>query len=215
VWVNLYAASDAQVPWRGQTIAIAQDTDYPWGGDVVLRVTPAEEAEFTLYLRVPEWATGASASVNGVPVDGDVVGGYLPIRRTWAKDDEVSLSLNMKPEWLAANPMIEADAGRLALRRGPLVYAIEQADNHGIDPWFLSVDPAGRLAAESSHDLLGGVTLVWGEAEEAPLDLWSRSLYLPEAKVASQQKKVSFAAIPYFAWANREAGPMQMWLPRR
>ncbi len=215
VWVNLYAASDAQVPWRGQTIAIAQDTDYPWGGDVVLRVTPAEEAEFTLYLRVPEWATGASASVNGVPVDGDVVGGYLPIRRTWAKDDEVSLSLNMKPEWLAANPMIEADAGRLALRRGPLVYAVEQADNPGLDPWFLSVDPAGRLAAEASHDLLGGVTVVWGEAEEAPLDLWSRSLYLPEAKAASQQKKVSFAAIPYFAWANREAGPMQMWLPRR
>ncbi len=215
VWVNLYAASDAQVPWRGQTIAVAQDTDYPWGGDVVLRVSPAEEAEFTLYLRVPEWAEGASASVNGVPVDSDPVGGYLPIRRRWSKGDEVELSLNMKPEWLAANPMIEADAGRLALRRGPLVYAVEQADNSGLDPWLLAVDASGPLAADRVPDLLGGVTVVRGEGEVLAPDAWARSLYLPQAKLASLQMKTSFTALPYHAWANRKAGPMQVWLPRR
>jgi hypothetical protein len=215
LWVNLYAASDARLPWRGQTVALAQDTAYPWDGDVALRISPAEDAEFTLFLRVPVWAESAAASVNGKSAGAAAGGGHLAIRRRWSPGDEVSLSLGMRAEWLAAHPHIEADAGRLALRRGPLVYAVEQADNPGLDPWCFSADPSRELTAEHAPDLFGGVTVLRGEADAVPADAWSHSLYMPEGRLASHRRPARFAAIPYYAWANREPGPMQVWLPRR
>jgi DUF1680 family protein len=80
---------------------------------------------------------------------------------------------------------------------------------------MLSVDAATAFTVDHAPDLLGGVTLLRGEGEVASADAWARSLYLPQARLSSQQKTTGFTALPYYAWANRKAGPMQLWLPRR
>ena len=42
-----------------------------------------------------------------------------------------ALNLEMPPERLYAHPDVRMDVGRVALRRGPLIYCVEETDNGG------------------------------------------------------------------------------------
>jgi hypothetical protein len=214
LWVNLYATGPAEVEVGGVAVRLVQETAYPWSGDVGLRVEPAEEAEFTLRLRIPPWAEGAEASVGGESVGEVTPGEYLAIRRAWRAGDEVELRLPMRPEWLQAHPWIEGNVGRVALRRGPLLYCVEAAGNKA-DPWALVVDPAAPVSESPRADLLGGVIALEGVAEATPMDQWEGRLYLREADAPKPGGPVAWTAVPYYAWANRDAGPMQAWLRRK
>ena len=77
VYVTLFVGSDATLEVGGVKTAIAQQTDYPWTGDVAIRVDPAAPVEFTLAMRIPGWARG-----EAMPTDlyrfSDVVPGSSP-----------------------------------------------------------------------------------------------------------------------------------------
>jgi len=214
LFVNLYAASEAEIP-LGESIArVVQETAYPWDGEVLLRVEPPQEMEFALHLRIPGWAEGACAMVAGEEIGEPMPGQHLAVRRTWRAGDEVRLHLGMPPQWLEAHPCVDADVGRLALRRGPLIYCAEAADNPQADPRKLIVQPAAPVVARWRPELLGGVVVLEGRAEVAPCKAWGDNLYLPTFSAPRPSQGVDFVAIPYYAWANREAGPMQVWLRR-
>ncbi|MFQ5505828.1 MAG: glycoside hydrolase family 127 protein, partial [Planctomycetota bacterium] len=132
IWVTLYVASKARVKLPSGQVELTQETRYPWSGEVELRVEPHEPAEFGLNLRIPGWCEGAGCKVNGVAVDASAVrDGYLQIRRRWNSGDRVELDLPMEIRRVQAHPRVEADRGRIALMRGPLVYCLEAADNGG------------------------------------------------------------------------------------
>jgi hypothetical protein len=69
--------------------------------------------------------------VNGEPIALTPTNGYATIRRVWRKGDAVTLDLKMPAERLYAHPNVRMDVGRAALRRGPLIYCVEEADNPG------------------------------------------------------------------------------------
>ena len=104
---------------------------YPWSGDIRIEVEPEKPAKFTLKLRIPGWARDATASVNGKPVAvaAATENGYLAISRQWGPGDVVALDLPMPAERIYAHPAVRMDAGRVALKRGPLVYCVEEVDN--------------------------------------------------------------------------------------
>ena len=148
-------------------------------------------------------------TVNGKPVRSPVrERGYLVLAREWRTGDAVELDLPMPVQRIAAHPNVKEDAGQFALQRGPLVYCLEACDQ--TEPLASLYLPASaELKAEKKPGMLGGVVAVQGFAEVAADLDWSGRLYRP----AAASRRVPITAIPYYAWDNRQAGAMQVWLP--
>lgn len=208
VAVHLYGGAETRLPVAGGSVGLTEVSNYPWSGDVTLTLDPDGCAPFTLSLRIPSWAHGASARVNGQPVAMTVERGYLKLTRAWAKGDTVSLSLPMEPRRLHANPAVPQDLGRVALRRGPLVYCVE-AHDVGVAPQTLRLPADAALASEWRADLLGGIVTVKADARRIDRAGWEGVLYR-EAPMAELSSPLT--AVPYYIWCNRGPNAMQVWL---
>jgi DUF1680 family protein len=210
--VNLYAAGSARAELAGQRVTLAQKTDYPWDGRVTLTLGLAQPAAVKLMLRIPGWCRRHTLAVNGKAFKAPVKKGYAEIDRTWADGDRVELALDMPVERMAAHPAIPEDAGKVALQRGPIVYCLEQCD-HAADVTTLVLPDMAPLKARWDARLLGGCSVIEGEAEVFPPSGWKGALYRPASQVKA--KKVRLKAVPYSLWCNREPGAMTVWMPRR
>ncbi len=209
VALHLYGGATATLDVAGGKVTLAETSNYPWSGEISIAVNPQGCGAFTLALRVPGWARQVSAKVNGAPLN--MVGverGYLKIKRSWAAGDIVTLSLPMPVERLYAHPDVRQDAGRVALRRGPLVYCLEQHDN-AAPVQRIRLPAEAVLTAEWREDLLGGISVVRAEAKVADAAGWDATLYRnsPPVELGSP-----LTAVPYYIWCNRGANPMQLWL---
>jgi hypothetical protein len=193
------------------------ETDYPWEGAVRLRVEEAPEAAWSLLLRLPGWCEQPRLVVNGAPVSTALrPGSYAEVRREWRAGDVIELDLPMPVQPVVAHPRITDTTGRVALRRGPLVYCLEGVDHPGVDLRDVALPAGARLDARRESGLLGGVVVVRGDAVETPPAAWDPQLYaaaetLPAAG-APERRPVPLVAVPYYAWANRAPGQMQVWL---
>ena len=209
VWVNLYAASRVKVALGGGPVELTQETDYPWSGAVKLTVNPATPTAFDVNLRIPGWCEGATLNVNGRAIDATPgENGYVRIGRQWRKGDTVVLDLPMPVRRIAANPKVAADIGRVALQRGPIVFCLEAVDNGG-SVRDIVLPRQAKLKAGFEPDLLGGVTVLRGNAVRRTAVDWSDVLYQP----VPRDEDISIVAVPYHAWDNRKAGEMVVWLP--
>ena len=203
VFVNLFIAGSGSFDLGGRAVAITQKTRYPWDGAVKLTVAGESPGPFELAVRIPGWARGEAMPtdlygfldsadeapalmVNGQAVNLDIRDGYARIRRDWTSGDAVELFLPMPVRRVVANEGVAEDRGRVALQRGPLVYAVEGVDN-GDRVFSLILPDAASLSAEFRPDLLNGVAVIKGEG---------------------------ILAVPYHVWANRGPGQMLVWLPR-
>ena len=208
--VHLYAGSRAQFQIGDQPVTLHQDTQYPWDGDIRLRFELERPAQFTLSLRLPEWCQAPQLSVNGEALDLAPLtsAGYLHLRREWTAADRVTLKLPMPAERLYAHPSIRQDAGLVALQRGPLVYCVEQTDVTA--PLHQLTLPRGAALSESFEpELMGGVTVVRGEAQVENAADWSGPLYRPQPP---RLVPTQLCAVPYALWDQREPGEMRVWL---
>jgi DUF1680 family protein len=213
--LHLYAQGNVTAAVAGGEVDLSVETDYPWDGLVRVRVERAPEADWTLSLRVPGWAGGATLHVSGQ--DGAerpvAAGSYTSVRRSWRPGDVVELVLPMAVRTVRADERVDAVRGCLAIERGPIVYAVEQADQaDGVVVDDLRLDPAGPMDAEHRPDVLGGVTVVSarGRVGAPPVAGWPYR----DGGPAPAGPEVRLTAVPYFAWANRAIGPMRVWLPR-
>ena len=211
IYVNLYVAGEASIKLDGETVKLAQKTDYPWNGRVRLTVTPAKASEFNLCLRIPGWARGKPVpsdlyrfgdtnvppvvlKINGQTADASPkTDGYLHLKRTWKPGDVVELDLPMPVRRVYAHEKVKADTGKTALMRGPIVYCLEAVDNPEADLSRIVLPPKADLQAEHREKLLGGVTVIQGQA-------------------LVEGKSVKMTAVPYYAWANRDRGAMEVWV---
>ena len=128
---HLYGGFETTAMLAGVKVALSEASAYPWSGEVRIDIAPEAPAAFDLKLRIPGWAKDATAAVNGEPIALKPINGYATIRRLWRKGDAVTLDLKMPAERLYAHPNVRMDVGRSALRRGPLIYCVEEADNPG------------------------------------------------------------------------------------
>ncbi len=136
--------------------------------------------------------------------------GYASIEREWKRGDRVEMTMPMVVRRVYAHPKIEADQGRVALQRGPLVYCLEGGDNGGAVR-NLVIPPDAKFTTETRKDLLGGVTVIRGNALALHQAGWTNALYKLSSTVPGQTN-VEFTAIPYFANANRQPGEMMVWI---
>jgi DUF1680 family protein len=156
------------------------------------RYAEAGPSEFTL-------------AVNGEPVKAGLEQGFAVLRRTWRAGDAIELTLPMSVRRVLSHEKVEANSGRVALERGPVVYCAEAADNGG-RVFNLVLPDDARLEARHRPDLLGGVTVIAGRALGLHAAADGRSVTTREQ---------DFLAVPYHVWAHRGDGEMAVWLPRR
>jgi DUF1680 family protein len=189
IYVNLYAAGTASVTLPGGKVRLQQKTRYPWDGRVEISVEPDEAGEFAMSLRIPEWCQGAKLAINGQPAPLAIQKGYARSSRAWKAGDRLVLDLPMEVRRIEAHPRVEADRGRVAIQRGPIVYCLEGVDNPaGVRNVMLGKEP--QFSSEHRAELLGGVTVIHA--------------------VARDGRKLT--AVPYYAWDHRAAGPMIVWV---
>ncbi|MGB2755376.1 MAG: hypothetical protein WBD75_05910 [Phycisphaerae bacterium] len=129
--------------------------------------------------------------------------GYVHLQRRWQAGDVVELDLPMPVRRVYAHEKVLEDKGKVALMRGPILYCLEAVDNPGVDVFRMALPRETVLRAEHRAELLvatgdstgrGGVTVLQGQA------------------LADAERPVTLTAVPYYAWANREKGPMTVWL---
>jgi hypothetical protein len=221
VYVNHYHAST--LDWHledGTGIKLVQRTKYPWDGDITLKISPAKATTFTLYLRIPDWSSKATVTLEGKPAPGKPKPGeYFAIHREWEGESTVHLQLDMTPHLVAANPLIREDYGKVAVQRGPLLYCLEQVDQEEkgsiLDITLLaSAAPNWGFTSEFRPDMLGGIVVLKHQGMATAKPLSEEPLYRPlESTAQNKGKEVTLIFIPYYAWANRLPGAMEVWIP--
>lgn len=216
LYVNLYIQGTGEIDMPGGVVKLTQTTEMPWKGAVSITVDATTGNSFSMMLRLPGWANGqpvpvASDSnaaplytyvdpsvsplvirVNGVETAYEMKNGYMVIRRTWAAGDVVTFELPMDVHKVVANELVEADRGRMALERGPVVYCIESPDNANVNSCYLTAQ--ATVQPLWTDDLNGLIKL---------------SISQPNSLGSESQ----MTAIPYYAWANRGQSLMQVWIP--
>jgi uncharacterized protein len=152
-----------------RAVGVRVRTDYPWSGDVIVRIEETDGAPWRLEIRVPEWA--GEAVLGG----GVVRPGYAAVERAWRAGDELRLELPVKPRWTRPDPRVDAVRGCVALERGPLVYCLESVDQApGVSLDAVAADTTAELAERPAGDALpGAVALEAAGLTFVPYHLWS------------------------------------------
>jgi DUF1680 family protein len=213
VWVHLYAGSRLDTRLGGSAVVLTQETGYPWDGAIKITLDQAPAAEMALRLRIPGWANDWSIAVNGKA--GEVSAGpgsYAVLKRRWSPGDTVELSLPMPVRLIEAHPKVEEARNQVAIQRGPIVYCLEGIDlPQGVSLADVHIERDIRLSPRHDRALLGGVTVLEGDAWCAPAGDWRGSLY--RTLGTEPARSMPLRLIPYYAWNNRDVTEMSVWLP--
>jgi DUF1680 family protein len=187
LYVNLFVGGIVRVRFASGEAVLRVETEYPWDGRIHFRIeTPGR---FRLHLRHPGWCGDGELALNGaaVPVAPDDFG-YWTFERDWQNGDLIDLQLEMPVNRMMAHPNIAPCRGKVALQRGPLIYAFEALDNHGSVRLALGGNALFRV--EPRPELLGGISVICGvDAQGRPI-----------------------LAIPFYALANRGKSAQEVWV---
>ena len=216
--IHLYDSAIIEAPLDiGRRIVLRLQTEYPWQGQVTITIVETDSQPWTLRLRIPGWCEGAAIRVNDEAVGAFAdPGAYASVDRAWRPGDKVELELPMPPQLLEAHPLIDAARASAAIRRGPLVYCLEQCDQApDVDILSAQIDERAPPEAEWNPHLLGGVMIVNVSGYALDMHGWAGHLYRPLGAVGDLPRRtVRLRAVPYFSWGNRGAGAMRVWIPR-
>jgi DUF1680 family protein len=206
LYVNLFISGSADLTIANKPVQVIQQNNYPWNGGLKFNINPATATNFDLMVRIPGWVRGEaipsdlysfedksaitiSIKVNGKPAVYKMQNGYATISRSWKKGDVVDVELPMAVKRVMANENLKDDQQKIALQRGPLIYCAEWPDNNGKTS-NISIGDDIQFVPQYKPELLNGVTIL-----------------------KSTNPNKAIVAIPYYAWANRGAGEMQVWFP--
>ena len=204
LYVNLYMANTMHDSVKNGDVSVSMETNYPWDGKVKIVVNEAPKKGFNLKLRIPGWVRGEvvpsdlyefdddvelgyKVSLNGQEINADLDKGYFSIDRKWAPGDVVVLDMDMEPRLVKANDKVEADRGRVAVERGPIVYCAEWPDNPDVKVREVVLSDSPKLAVRENKGKLYGID-----------------------EILVQDSNLTL--IPYYAWNHRGAGDMIVWM---
>jgi DUF1680 family protein len=219
IYLAFYASSSTTVPLADGEVDIVQASDYPFDENIRLTVNPQTPQAFGLKLRIPGWAreqfvpgelydyvqSGSvpwSVKVNGENMEVPLENGFATIRREWQPGDEVELYLPMPVRFNQCNEKVEANRGRIAVTRGPLVYCAEGVDNGGaVQRFFMDKipDPASVSVSPMDTGVLENIIRIDFPAKVKKED--------------GVEEEENLTLVPYYAWDNRGDGSMMVWLP--
>jgi hypothetical protein len=230
VHIHQYASADITAPDDdGYKRSLEVRTGYPWSGSVQINVRSAGEREWTLAARMPSWCQAARVEIRSADGCAESLEmrepGVIRLRRRW-QNEIVTLTFDLGPRVLVGDQRIDAVRGCVAFQRGPVVYCLEEPPDSaapglpegGQADDDIAVRPTAAVAEGALAGWLPGPagleiegwrftgddpddgTWPYHDLGFAPAGTWEQAQYL---------------LVPYFAWGNRGAGPMRIWLPER
>ncbi len=223
VYVAMFASSRTRIDVGPTAVQLEQTTAYPWDGEIAIKVNAEKPVSMRLLLRIPSWTRqqflpgrlyrhveselppGESVQirVNGELFPAPIERGFAVIDREWDGGDLVTLHLPMPVRFDECTPEVEADRGRVAITRGPLVYCAEGIDN-GDPVQRFWVDPKTPAAAASLRTIeIEGIRIT--------------QIVVPamEKTANDTSRPAKLVLTPYFAWNNRGPATMQVWIAAR
>lgn len=219
IYVNLYGSSTAELKLDSTNVRLDQTSNYPWDGDVEIEIQPEQAAQFKIALRLPGWLNApfpsdlysyvsseeqkpirALITVNGETLAPEIEKGYAIVERQWQPGDVIRLELPMPVRRVAAHQAVTSCRDRVALMRGPIIYAVEAGDNSG-NVHNLMVPANASFEPEQRLELLGGVVVLKGEVDTVAEAIDG------ELEIVKHE----LTAIPYYAWAHRGKQAMRVW----
>lgn len=219
VQLHQYASASVATPRAGGNLRLRVDTVMPFDGPVEIVVQESVEAPWSLRCRVPAWARDVSATVNGEGAQAPGAG-WIELQRTWQAGDRIRIDIPMPVRFTVPDARIDAVRGTVAIERGPLVYTFEQVDlPAGVSLEDIDVrtdvEPTTRPIPALSD--MEGLVAVEAQASVRPHAEGAAPGWpygdLAEQSAALAPESITVRAMPYLAWANREPGPMRVWLP--
>jgi len=148
-------------------------------------------------VRIPGWCENFTASQPYTFEKGYAV---------FENCSEITISFDMKVQLYEANTAVQNNAGCAAVMRGPIVYCVEAVDN-GKHLRSLRLDPYAVFEVSDSDLYKVPVLKTQGLRKAAQDGLYSR--------YSGKYEKTEITLIPYFAFANRGASEMLVWIPVR
>ena len=211
IWVHQYVASTAGFGSPQGPLRIEQSGDYPWQGDIRLRLVEVPgQHDLTIRLRLPDHAGQARLTVNGTVIKPVMSHGYAEVSRRWEAGDVIRLEFDLPIRILRSHPKVRETSGLVAVQRGPLVYCIEEVDN-GPDLHLLRIDPEAPMTTEPATGIGNGVLAIRAQGWRVQTND-EGSLYSTEAE---RRIPCDVVLVPYYAWGNRGLGEMRVWLATR
>lgn len=221
LYVNLFASSTVDVIMNNQPLQIIQQNNYPWEGNLSFVINTVKVNAFKMMIRIPGWAmnsvipsdlyyfSNSSAlkpeiKINGIAVNYDINKGFAVIDRAWKKNDKVEINLQMDVKKIVCQEKVPGNIGKLAIQRGPLMYCAEWKDNDGKTANIV-IPENTSFGSYFQPSLLGGIMTL--------------TATVPVVQVKDEStletKKKTITLIPYYSWANRGKGEMQVWFPEK
>jgi DUF1680 family protein len=221
IYVNLFMDNTALIELDETTVEIIQKTGFPWEGSVDIEVNPKQEKKFALQIRIPGWARNSvvpsdlyefltpvsrevQITINNKPLKFSEKSGYAVIQRKWSANDKIRIEFPMEPRIITANEKVEATKNKIAIQRGPFVYAAEWPDITSNKVLNLLFSKDQTLITEKKDTLLGGIYTLKTTAKPAKVTA--------KGKIQIEDPQ-QVSLIPYYAWNNRGPGEMMVWMP--
>lgn len=193
-------------------VTVTQTNNFPWQGDIKYHLENANHKTYQFGIRVPQWSQAEfSVAVNGQNVDATIEDGFIYL--TIDQDNvDIELTLNMATKLMRSNNRVKANFGQVAVTRGPLVYAAEEADNEA-PLWDYHVNMKDDTTYDYQEETLGGVGVITVPATREQLESTDDALYKSIDDVPNEID-TQLTLVPYYSWANRLNGQMRVWLYR-
>ncbi len=209
LFIHQYGGS--RIDLAGGILSLSEQSDYPWDERITFTVTATSDGGVPVHVRIPGWSQDAVLTVNGEAQEASAPGTYTRIDRSWAVGDVIELTLPMPVRVLRGHRLAEEITNQVAVRRGPVVYALESSDL----PNDVMLEQAAfrrGAAFRTARDEISGVMLTTLETELVVIpDAAEGPLYDDIDEAALRTAPVRL--IPYFAWGNRGKSEMSVWLP--
>ncbi len=218
IYVNLFINSETDIQLKNKKLRITQETEYPWDGNVKISISPEKNVNASLKIRIPGWADNKPVPgdlykylvhrneririyINDEEIEFQVENGYAVIDKTWHDGDFIEFNIPMPVRKVISNHNVEDNRGKVALEKGPIVYAAESIDNDG-EVLKLLLEKYDIFSSEFHPEILQGINLLSGQA------------YMNSGESQNEVNwiKQDFLAVPYYAWAHRGVGEMAVWL---
>ncbi|NLG13523.1 MAG: glycoside hydrolase family 127 protein [Lentisphaerae bacterium] len=210
LWIHLFAEANANIRLKNTNVNLTSKTEYPWQETIDYTVNPDAEKSFTIAIRLPDWCDNPSILVNQEAIDLEKANknGYAYITRTWKKGDKIHITFPMPVKRVYAHPSVRQNCGKVAIKRGPILYCLEECDN-GKDLAALRLPPIAEFEVKASPESIGSVPMLIAPALRRDPSPWNGKLYSTNTP---KYKSAQLVAIPYFLWANRGPGEMTIWI---
>lgn len=223
LWINLFIANTTKFSTKWGDVNIEMTTNYPWSGEIKIKLTASRKFYVPIFIRIPGWAQNQAVpgglyvvkdSIKLEPnvssgiwdVDNTVKNGYVELGPVTVRSSEptyIYITLPMNVQTIAARKEVKQNNDRLAIQCGPLIYCVEGTDNNN-QAWNILL-PQGTKFSKAMDTILNE-KIVSLKADVPVVTVSSDG-----TNVRTETKTIT--AIPYYTWGNRGQTQMQVWLP--